>query len=701
MARELEGASLVLHGVSVQRPRALRELLLSGHHVFGLTPRVGEPLPCFVARADSGRDHDGNAAAAEVAAVRARRAGAPISWGPSIPFSGAPKLLQWQFARGRCSVHEIRRDPSLASGMQIGRWFGARWQIRALRTAVTALPAPTARALARVAAMIPTETFGRLAADLAFWAGVRATASDAEWSALARDSYVALCYHRITDDRVPGQERMSLPPAVFRRQVRLLRLLRYRALSPDDIVAFHKGTALIGRRRYALTADDGFIDCVAETIAVGARAQLFVPTAAPGRRAWWTEGGEVADWSQLLAAAEAGATIGSHGRLHLPLVDLDDEQLHAELEGSRAELSAHLPASRALVAYPNGRYDERVRSMAIDAGYEAAYTTDPGRNSMATDAWSLRRVTPKSWDSRLSFLYRVFTGEPVPARWDTRRQRVAARSTERRSIAFTLRRRAEYKAERLVRTTSPGRRFRTALVDEALERRFSESRRLKLLDAGSEDGVLATQIAGRRPTWLIVGIDLNLGALRDGQRWAADNDVRNISFVQADITTLMRENAFDAAIAIDSLAEVPDDEGALLAIARSLRPGGLFITHTPVAGWEPVLAGSARYWPRAVRRGHEPAELVAKIEAVGLVVDEIRPTFRSLGHLAQEVRDRWLKPRRLVVRLAAYPFLLGAVWLERAGFSWGAHRELFVVAHRPHDAGNERCREEQDDADSG
>src|SRR4029079_11556470 len=97
-----------------------------------------------------------------------------------------------------------------------------------------------------------------------------------------------------------------------------------------------------------------------------------------------------------------------------------------------------------------------------------------------------------------------------------------------------------------------------------------------------------------RPTWLIVGIDLNLGALRNGQRWAAGNDVRNISFAQADITTLMRENAFDAAIAIDSLAEVPDDEGALRAIASSLRPGGLFIAHTPVAGWEPVLARSAR-----------------------------------------------------------------------------------------------------------
>jgi SAM-dependent methyltransferase len=667
-----ERHSVTLHSICARRPRALRDMLASGRHVCGMVAPAEAPFDRFVAGAGTGT---GDAAeGAEVVALRARHAGSSLEWGPPVVMR-RPELLRWNFARGAASLDAIRDDPSLLSGLQVGSWFAARWYVRAFRRITLALPAPMQRAVASLAALTPSAGVARLAMDLAFWAGARSACLPPEWEALTRSSYVALCYHRITRDRVPGQERMSLPPKNFRRHLRVLRMLRYRPLSTAEVVAFHSGVTGIGRRRYALTADDGFEDCVAATTAAGVAAQLFVPTAAPGKNAWWTGGGEVADWSLLASAVTCGVEIGSHGRRHRPLVDLSDEQLRDELEGSHADLQTQLPGACGLLAYPNGSYDARVRLAAIDAGYLAAYTTDPGRNGAGLDAFCLHRATPKAWDSRLSFLFRVVTGEPVPARWEARRRRAASRSG--------LRRRVESRAYRVAQRTSPGRRYRGAIVEHELSRHVRDAGEIKLLDAGSENGVVATTIARRHPEWTVVGVDLNAEALRDGTQWANEIGARNVHFVRADLTSLLRENIFDAAIAVDCLTEVPDDDDALRAIAHSLRPGGVLVVHTPVASWQPVLRGSEHHWPRAVRRGYDPDVLVAKLRAVGLVVDDVRPTLRAVGHLAQEIRDRYVKRRHLLMQLAALPFLVGAVRLEKAGLTVGSNRAMLVVAHRP------------------
>jgi peptidoglycan/xylan/chitin deacetylase (PgdA/CDA1 family) len=660
-------SAAILRSVVVGRPRALREMLATDHHMFGIVAPAEGPLERFVARVNDDPERP------EVAAARARGAGRVVAWGEPVPVKRT-ELLRWNVARGRESVIAVRSDPTLRSTLQIGSWFASRWRVRAIRRLVLALPGALPFAVAHLCSFLPSPDGARLALDIAFWTGVRSASTREEWDDLTRRSYVALCYHRITPESGPGQERMSLPPTVFRRQMRLLRWLGYQALTSAEVVAFHHGATGIGRRRYALTADDGFEDCVAELTASGA-AQLFVPTAAPGQNAWWTEGGRVADWPRLAGAAATGVAIGSHGRRHRPLVELSDDELQDELGGSHTDLAANLPVVAPVLAYPNGNYDARVRAAAVEAGYVAAYTTDPGRNGTGLDAFCLRRVTPKAWDSRLSFLFRVVTGEPVPDPWDARRRRAASRRS--------IRQRVESRANRVVRRMSPGRRYRGAIVERELRRRFGDHSEIRLLDAGSENGIVATTIAKRHPAWLVVGVDLNAEALREGLSWAAENRADNVHFVRADLTNLLRDDGFDAAIAVDCLTEVPDDDGALVSITRSLRPGGVLVVHSPVAGWRPVLPSSGRHWPRAVRRGYDPEVLTAKLGALDLVVDEVRPTFRAVGHLAQEIRDRHVKGKRLVVQLVAFPFLIGAVWLERVGLTVGRPRAVLVVAHRP------------------
>ena len=317
--------------------------------------------------------------------------------------------------RGRLAVEALRSDPRRLAGTEAGTWFDAGWKRRIVRRALARLPR----------SLRPS--------DAAFWAGVRSTASRAEWRRLTRSSYVALYYHRLAGDGKVGQERLDVAPERFDRQIRLLRLLRFRPLAPLDLQAFHAGELTdLPPRSYLVTVDDGFRDCVEPLLRhADVRPQLFVPTQEVGGRSWWAGEEPLASWEELERLASAGVAIGSHTRRHASLPELDGPALVDELEGSRRDLEARL-ASVPLLAYPHGRSDAASRSAARAAGYRAAFTTDPGRNGAGTDPYRLRRIGVKAWDSRLSFLWKVATGELLPARWEAWRIRRARPSSLRR-----------------------------------------------------------------------------------------------------------------------------------------------------------------------------------------------------------------------------------------------------------------------------
>jgi peptidoglycan/xylan/chitin deacetylase (PgdA/CDA1 family) len=84
--------------------------------------------------------------------------------------------------------------------------------------------------------------------------------------------------------------------------------------------------------------------------------------------------------------------IGSHGMSHARLPFVDDATIDAELTGSRARISSWLGHSPSTLAYPNGDYDDRVTRAAKAAGYEVAFTTEPGYFSAACDPLRVRRI---------------------------------------------------------------------------------------------------------------------------------------------------------------------------------------------------------------------------------------------------------------------------------------------------------------------
>lgn len=290
-------------------------------------------------------------------------------------------------------------------------WCDAPWRTRLLRR----LRVPPAL-LAPLASR--SDRCSKLREDLAHWKGVRAGATPAEWRRQT-SSYAVLVYHRFAGELKPGQERIDIAPRRFHRQLRVLRLLGFRPLPLDELIAFHRGERNdLPRRCFAISVDDAMADAIEPLRrAASASPQLYVPTAELGGGAHWIGGEPVASWAQVRELAAAGVAIGSHTRHHRRLTQLDPADRDAELTGSLADLRDYLPGAAPVIAYPNGDHDDSVCRAAAAAGYELAFTTEKGRNGAATDPFRLRRVSVHGTDGPLAVLWKVLTGEALPNRW--------------------------------------------------------------------------------------------------------------------------------------------------------------------------------------------------------------------------------------------------------------------------------------------
>ena len=415
---------VLLHSVVGRPGSALTRRLHRSTAPYGeLRPLVG-PFSRPIVRI-SGRDDllaeaaaslpDG-AARPEAMAVRLRRQGVELSWGEPDLLPDARAFFRLCEARGTSSVELLRNDPSLLTEMQIGSFFHAYWRLRTLRLALLRL-----RVVARVTP-VPAMFF-ELASDLAFWVGVRSSATQQEWRRFARSSYVVFYYHRIGRGAWPGHENLNLEVRRFEKHLRLLRMLRFRPLSPAEVIAFHNDDRItLSPRSFVLTADDAFRDAVCALSAYGhLRPHVFVNTFAVGGTPPWTFGEPVATWDQLESFEAVGGVVASHCRRHPRLPALKAEELADELAGSLHDVRARFPAAPPTLAYPHGLHDERVRSAAEAAGYHAAFTTDAGRNGAGIDRYCLRRIGVKNWDGSAVFLWKALTGERWP--WPLERLR--------------------------------------------------------------------------------------------------------------------------------------------------------------------------------------------------------------------------------------------------------------------------------------
>jgi peptidoglycan/xylan/chitin deacetylase (PgdA/CDA1 family) len=97
-------------------------------------------------------------------------------------------------------------------------------------------------------------------------------------------------------------------------------------------------------------------------------------------------------WQEVVELSRNGVEIGAHTVSHPLLTYENDTTVDRELRSSKQTLEEKIGNPIRAFAYPNGDYDARVRQFVQQAGYEFAFTTEPGCHRRGEDPFSIRRI---------------------------------------------------------------------------------------------------------------------------------------------------------------------------------------------------------------------------------------------------------------------------------------------------------------------
>lgn len=333
--------------------------------------------------------------------------------------SPAAYLRQWHEA-GRGDVLFMRRHPGevehvLRAHRPRSRWNRLVWRPLARMPAVSAVVAPAARRAA-LAAVRAKPGHARVVSaffkvrDFEYWRGVQRAGGVPGPRGLR-----VLCYHALTDLAGTPLGEYGVPGDAFARQLRILRRVGFRFVSPGEVLRSLRGTAVVPPRSVLVTFDD----CYQDLLDIGAPVLRVerVPAVAfavagltGGTNLWDAALGApslpLLDGNGLRDLERAGIEIGVHGHSHCDLTTTVDGELEAETVGAADQLEALGLRRPRLLAYPFGEHDERVRRVA--QRFDAAFTVQPGLVTEPEDLHALPRVEIlRSDGSGLRFLLRV------------------------------------------------------------------------------------------------------------------------------------------------------------------------------------------------------------------------------------------------------------------------------------------------------
>lgn len=224
------------------------------------------------------------------------------------------------------------------------------------------------------------------------------------WPRARRDVRI-LVYHDVVDAS-PEEDpyRISVPPALFERQIRFLSENGYRFLSVEEAAGLLSRSE-VPDRAVVVTFDDGYESVLRAAAPVLNRyavpATLFVAVEHIGqpRFPWSPPDGRFTrplNWDELATLVSAARLeIGSHTMTHRRLHTLSGAEQDAELGPSRRTLETRLGRQVRVFAYPFGGWDtfpDELHPRLHAHGYIAACTNVMGANLAGADLLALRRV---------------------------------------------------------------------------------------------------------------------------------------------------------------------------------------------------------------------------------------------------------------------------------------------------------------------
>jgi glycosyltransferase involved in cell wall biosynthesis len=328
-----------------------------------------------------------------------------------------PRILQAEEAFGTFCASFVESYPQATA--RLLSWFNEPSSREVLlRSALLRLRVPP-ESLVRVSSLVPPrwrDVWFGFVARYTFWRGVRKGMSKARWRRLLRGVPV-LMYHAFSDDG--ERERFVISRRRFSRQLSLLRLLGYRAVTLDQLAHALRDNEELPRRAVVITIDDGYRDVYEVAFPVLRRhrmaATVFLVSERIGRRNDWGDEGAVAgrplmNVEEIAEMRRAGIGFGAHTRSHRSLSAADDTELFGQVSGSRKDLQELLDDPIDTFSLPYGDFDERTAPASEQAGFMAACTIQARPVQPGDDPLLIPRIEISGTETLLSFFGKLRVG---------------------------------------------------------------------------------------------------------------------------------------------------------------------------------------------------------------------------------------------------------------------------------------------------
>ncbi len=252
---------------------------------------------------------------------------------------------------------------------------------------------------------------------------------------------IIFCYHGLVEKvRYPGTQ---ITPAAFEAQMKMLKDRGITVIGMQDLLAWKRGEKNIPPRCAVITFDDGLKSQyeVAWPIMkkLGYTFTMFIYT--EGVRGGLFGGGEAITWEMLGDMRDNGIDIEGHSATHQDLREGHpvtirqpdgkkerkklsgpeyEQFVQNELVGSKQLLEQRLGIKVNCFAVPYGFYNEHVKEIARNAGYEAMFTvygqpitwTSPMN---ALGRWAIEANKPKVFEDAVKMIASSSGGAGGPA----------------------------------------------------------------------------------------------------------------------------------------------------------------------------------------------------------------------------------------------------------------------------------------------
>ena len=230
-----------------------------------------------------------------------------------------------------------------------------------------------------------------------------------------------LMYHRVGAVNNDWERKYCVGARQFASHMHALADAGWQAAAIGDFFSWLDQGAALPQKTFLLTFDDGFLGVHEHAAPVLAElrwpATVFLVSGLLGKTDEWTATQNPDGATHpLMNAGHIGElskqrfSFQSHTRTHADLTMLDDGSLRDQLTGSRIDLEALLGMPVECLAYPFGRYDDRVLAAAKAAGYRAAFSVQPGFNRRDVDRFRLRRLDVFGGDSAAALKRKTLLG---------------------------------------------------------------------------------------------------------------------------------------------------------------------------------------------------------------------------------------------------------------------------------------------------